>query len=53
MAGVDVRSWFCGGLKKTSEIERLVEDVHFSVSRAHPAPRHAKCSTHSMPLQRC
>ncbi|MGI9074088.1 MAG: sugar phosphate isomerase/epimerase family protein [Bryobacteraceae bacterium] len=26
--GVDVRSWFCGDLKKTSEIERLVDGVH-------------------------
>ncbi len=27
-AGVDLRSWFCGDLNKTSEIERLVEGVH-------------------------
>jgi inosose dehydratase len=26
--GVDLRSWFCGDLTKTSEIERLVEGVH-------------------------
>jgi sugar phosphate isomerase/epimerase len=28
MGGVDLRSWFCGDLTKTSEIERLVEGVH-------------------------
>jgi inosose dehydratase len=26
--GVDLRSWFCGDLNKTSEIERLVDGVH-------------------------
>jgi sugar phosphate isomerase/epimerase len=26
--GVDLRSWFCGDLTKTSEIERLIEGVH-------------------------
>jgi inosose dehydratase len=28
MGGVDLHSWFCGDLTKTSEIERLVEGVH-------------------------
>jgi sugar phosphate isomerase/epimerase len=26
--GVDLRSWFCGDLTKTSEVERLIEGVH-------------------------